>query len=299
MNIQTEKLPKNTIKLLITINAADVKGVHENVLANLVTNATVPGFRQGKAPKEKVMEKADMSKVNGEVVNKVLQTYYPQALKEQHITPAGNPRVEIKSFELGKDFVFEATIPLKPEIKLGDFMGEIKKNSQERSKRISEENAEKLKKGEALGEQHDHLHPADVILALVATSKLEIADIMIEEETNRMLARLVEQAEQIGLSLDQYLQAQGKTAEQLRIDYDKLSEQTIKAEFILAQLVKDRGITVSDEEIEQALVASGAQNIEQEMQDNVKKWYIRSILEKNKVITQIIEEAEESSKETK
>lgn len=292
MKVEVTKEPRNVIKLEITIPVADLKAVYENILADLISTSTVTGFRPGKAPKEKVLESLDTAKLHGEIVNKTLQIYYPQALKEHHIVPAGNPKVEIKQFDLEKDFIFIASVPQKPEIELGDYMKALKKLLQERKDAASNEKAEKLKKGESINDVQDHLHPSDVVQTLLDVSKLEVAQMMIEEETNRMLARLLEQAEQVGLSLDQYLQAQGKTAEQLRTDYDKIAEQTIKAEFILAELVKKEGIEVSDEEVRQALAASGAVDIEEQMKDKMKLWYVKAILEKNKLITQIMEQVE-------
>jgi trigger factor len=294
MKVEVHKEPKNVIKLEITVPVSDLKAVYENILADLVSNSTVTGFRPGKAPKEKVLESLDTGKLNGEVVNKALQTFYPQALKEHHILPAGNPRVEIKQFDLDKDFIFIARIPQKPEIEIGDYATVLKKTLKERKEASRAEKEEKLKKGESIGDVHDHLHPSDVVQALLEVSKLEIAEIMIEEETNRMLSRLLEQAEQVGLSLDQYLQAQGKTAEQLRADYDKISEQTIKAEFILAELVKKSAIEVGDEEVRQAIAASGGADVEEQMKDRMKVWYVKSILEKNNLITQIMEQAEDN-----
>lgn len=294
MKVEVHKEPKNVIKLEITVPASDLKAVYENILAEIVSTSTVTGFRPGKAPKEKVLESLDTGKLHGEVVNKALQTFYPQALKEHHILPAGNPRVEIKQFDLDKDFIFVASVPQKPEIEIGDYVAVLKKILKERKEASRAEKEEKLKKGESIGDVHDHLHPSDVVQALLEVSKLEIADIMIEEETNRMLSRLLEQAEQVGLSLDQYLQAQGKTAEQLRADYDKISEQTIKAEFILAELVKKSAIEVTDEEVRQAIAASGTPDVEEQMKDKMKLWYVKAILEKNKLITQIMEQAEGS-----
>lgn len=294
MKVEVHKEPKNVIKLEITVPAIDLKAVYENILAEIVSTSTVTGFRPGKAPKEKVLESLDTGKLHGEVVNKALQTFYPQALKEHHVIPAGNPRVEIKQFDLDKDFIFIASVPQKPEIEIGDYATVLKKTLKERKDASRAEKEEKLKKGESIGDVHDHLHPSDVVQALLEVSKLEIADIMIEEETNRMLSRLLEQAEQVGLSLDQYLQAQGKTAEQLRADYDKISEQTIKAEFILAELVKKSEVEVTDEEVRQAIAASGAPDVEEQMKDKMKLWYVKSILEKNKLITQIMEQAEGS-----
>ena len=262
------------------------------VLEEAVKNTEFPGFRKGMAPKELVEEKADVSKLYGEVINHLLEKYYPQALKENLIAPVSNPKVEIKEFDLEKDFEFAATVAVRPEVKIGDYKPKLKELLEARKKKRTEENGEKLKKGEKIDDSHIHLSSNEVIDAVINSSEVEIADILIEEEADRMMSRLVDQAQSIGLSLEQYLKAQNKTAEQLRSDYSKVAEKSLKAEFLLGQLVKDGKIEVTDEEIVEAYTAAGESDPQEKLKNDVEKWYIKSILEKNKLISEIIEEIE-------
>lgn len=292
MKTQVEKLPKSAIKLTVTVPVDKVKEMYAQVLDEVVKNTELPGFRKGLAPKELVKEKTDISKLYGDVVNDLLQKYYPQALKETLIAPVSNPKVEIKEFDLEKEFEFTAIIATRPEIKIGDYKTKLRAKYDTDLKKAKEANAEKLKNGEKIGELHVHLSTNDIIDALTDTSEVEVADVLTEEETERTMSRLVDQAQSIGLSLDQYLKAQNKTAEQLKADYTKAAERSIKAEFLLSQLAKDLAVEVTDAEIEEAFAAAGESMPKDKLNDSMEKWYIKSILEKNKVISKIMEEME-------
>lgn len=290
MNTSVKNLPKSTIELTVTVPVTDVKATYEEVMIDVVKSAEIKGFRKGQAPKDLVEEKTQASELYGEVINKLLQKFYSQALKEHHISPISNPRVEIKEFDLNKDFEFTATIATRPEIKIGDFRKELKKVYEEKNAVIKKENEEKLKKGEQIEIDHVHLNPNTVVDTIIKVSKLEIPDLLIEEETDRITSRLVEQAQAVGISLEQYLTAQGKSAEQLREEHKKLAEQNLKAEFVLAHLVKDEKIEATEKDIEDTAKATGDAKIMENLKDPLQKWYIKSVLEKNMLINNLIEE---------
>jgi len=277
MQTNVEKLPKSTLKLTVTVPSEKVKQAYEKILTDVVNEAEIPGFRKGHAPKEMVLEKTDVSSLYGEVVNELLKTYYPQALKEHLIQPIANPKVEIKEFDLEKDFTFVATIATRPDVKIGDFRKKIK------------EQYEKLEK---LEDVHIHLTVANVIDSVVEVTEVELPEILIEDEIDRMLSRLVNQAESIGLSLDQYMKSQNKTSEQLRGEYKTIAEKNLKSELALSKLVTDEKIEVTDKEIEEMITASGDKTLMDQMQNDTEKWYIKSVLAKNKLISQLINEAE-------
>ena len=50
------------------------------------------------------------------------------AIEETEINPVAQPEVNVTQIEKGKDFIFEATVTVEPEVKLGDYKGlEIEK----------------------------------------------------------------------------------------------------------------------------------------------------------------------------
>src|SRR3989344_5626546 len=240
MQVKVEKQSKSTLKLITSVPSANVKEEYEKVFEEVVKNAEFPGFRKGMAPKEMVKQKTEVSKLYGEVINNLLQKYYTQALKENLVQPVSNPRVEIKEFDLEKDFEFTAVLAVRPEVEIGEFRTEIKFNYDKRVEEAKKQNED----------THIHLHTNDIIYALLKNSKVDVSDLLVEEEAERMISRLIDQAQSIGLSLDQYLKAQSKTADRLKDEYKGVAENNIKSEFILDKIIRDEKIEVTDKEVE-------------------------------------------------
>ncbi|KKS37274.1 MAG: trigger factor [candidate division WWE3 bacterium GW2011_GWF1_42_14] len=291
MQTKIEKLPKSTIKITVTVDNDAVKKAYEKTLDNAVKTTTVEGFRPGTAPKDMVKEKIGQSKLFGDAINDILETYYPQALKENLVSPVSNPKVEIKEFDLEKELEFTATVAVRPEMKIGEYKKKLKeKFDQKWDTAVKESEKDKVEGKEAHG-PHVHMTTGDIIETLMTVSDADVSEILLEDETDRLLSRFMDQAQSIGLSLDQYLKSQNKTGEQLRNEYTKIAENNIKAEFVLSELIKKENIEVSDEEIEEMIKAAGDPNLVKS-EDPMQKLYIKSILQKNKLISKLAEEAE-------
>ena len=302
MKTKIEKLPKSTIKLSVTVEKEKVKEAYDSVLQAAVNNTTLQGFRKGNAPKDMVEKHIGVSSLYGEAINEVLKTYYPQALKEHSITPISNPKVEIKEFDMEKDMEFTAEVAIRPEVKLGDYKKDLVKKYKDRQKEKAEaeKKATKDKKPEESKPTINKMSPNDAIEVVVTGSKVEISELLIEEETDRLLSRLLQQIQGLGMSLEQYLKAQNKTNEDLRADYKKLAENNIKAEFVLAELVKEEKIEVEEKEIEEMINAVGDKDTQVKMQDDpMQKAYIKMVLQKNKLLAKLIEIAEGEKKDAK
>ena len=69
-------------------------------------------------------------------------------------------------------------------------------------------------------------------------------------------------------------------------------ENNIKAEFVLSHLVELEKIEVSNQEIEEMIEAAGDPSVAEQMQDPMQKLYIKTILEKNKLLTKLIEDTQ-------
>ncbi len=292
MQIKIEKEPKNTIKITISIENSKVKEEYEKVVGEAIKETEIDGFRKGTAPKEMVINKVGESNLLGNTLDALLKISYPQALKENHIYPVSNPKVEIKEFDMNKDLEFTALVAVKPEIKIGDYKKEIDHKYTEYKERRKKENEERLKKGEKLDDSHIHMGSNEIIEALLTSSEVEVSDLLIEEETDRLISRLVNQIQAVNLSMDTYLKSQNKTSEQLRKEYEKAAENNIKAEFILNHLVEKEKIDVEEKEVNDMISAIGDENTRKHFEDPIQRLYIKSILQKNKLISKLIEETE-------
>ena len=296
MQVITKKLPKSTLQLNISVPADKVGEVYNEVLVALAGSSEMKGFRKGKAPKELVEKSLDPAKINGEVVNKLLEKYYIQALKEQKINPIANPRIEIQKFELEESFEFTAKIAIKPEIKLGDYKKALKTKATKKKEDAKKKKEEALKEGKDLKDVHNHLHTKEILDTIVEETEVEVPDLLVEDEVNRMSARLIDQIQSLNMEMEQYLKAQNKSSEQLTEEFSKVAEDNLKAEFAMAQAVKEAKIEVTDEEIEETAKASGDPKALENLKDPVHKWYIKSVLEKNRLLVSLMEELEGEKK---
>jgi len=291
MNINTEKLPNSEIKLTVTLEASKVAESYNKIVENLVADADIKGFRKGKAPKEVVLEKADVSKIHGEVISDLLKTYYPIVLKEKGIFPYSNPKIEIKEFEIDKDFIFEALIALKPEIKVGDYKKVVKKLLEEKKKELKKAEKEAKKdasetEGEPTPEapKESEITAEEIVDAISNDSKIEVSQLLINEETDRLLERFISQIRGLNLNVEQLLQAQGKTYDDLLADHKKIAENNIKSEFVLNEIIKTEKLEASETEIEEFIKNLGDENLQKQFEAPSEKWYIKGIIEKNKAL---------------
>ena len=80
------------------------------------------GFRKGKAPMN-VVDAQYGDAITGEILEHVVNTESQKVLNDNKVKPASQPKIEITSFEKGKDLKFKMEVEAMPEFKLMDFKG--------------------------------------------------------------------------------------------------------------------------------------------------------------------------------
>ncbi len=84
---------------------------------------TVPGFRKGKVPRKVIEAQYGVEFFYEDAVNFVLNETYPAVVEELGIDPVAMPEIDVK--EVGKEVgaKFEASVTVRPEVKLGQYKG--------------------------------------------------------------------------------------------------------------------------------------------------------------------------------
>lgn len=144
MSLQVENLEKNMAKLTITVSAQEFeKALNESFQKNK-NKFSVPGFRKGKVPRDMV-EKFYGNTLYKDATDIILDKTYADAVEESGLDIVSNPEIGIKEIGKGKDFVYTATVAVKPEVILGQYKGvEVKRADEE----VSEEDIEQALKKE-------------------------------------------------------------------------------------------------------------------------------------------------------
>lgn len=287
MKTEITKIGKHQLEITITVPAKKVGEVFEKVVGDAAKEIEIEGFRKGHAPKNLVREKIDTPKAYGEVVNRIVSEAYNTTVKEHLLKPIVNPKIEIVQFEpeKNKDFIFKAITAERPEVKLGDYKKELAKlKVQKPTEEIVGPDGKPLKTPSSPSEPP----LGNVLTTVLSTCEVEIPEILTENEVNRTLSRLVDQTAHLGLTVEQYLQSNNKTIEQLRAEYAKQAEETLKAELVLDELAKVEKIEVKDSEIEDAIKANPDPEARKQFEKEENRWYIGSILKRNKTIQRLL-----------
>ena len=104
----------------VVVPADTLQGQIETRLKELGERIRMPGFRPGKVPLQLLKQRYEKS-VMGEVLEKTVHEGSHQLLNERNLRPAGQPKVEIVSFEDGKDLEFSVAMEVIPDITPVDF----------------------------------------------------------------------------------------------------------------------------------------------------------------------------------
>lgn len=104
----------------IRVEAKDISEKVDARLGELGKDLTLPGFRPGKAPIS-LLKKRYGKAVMGEVLEAAVSDSSSQAIAERGLTPAMQPRIEITSFDEGKDLEYRLQVELMPEFEPADF----------------------------------------------------------------------------------------------------------------------------------------------------------------------------------
>lgn len=108
-----------TTEVEVTVPANDISKVREAELLRVGQNMNLPGFRKGKVPL-KVIEAKYGQAVMGDVLERVVGETSQKAIEDNKLRPALQPKVEVKSFDLGKDLIYVMTVENLPEVKVID-----------------------------------------------------------------------------------------------------------------------------------------------------------------------------------
>ncbi len=107
-------------KLTIEVPADEVDSSVTERLRETARTVRFNGFRKGKAPLSIVKKRLGPG-IRQEVISEVMNRSYAEAIDQEGLRPAGQPRLEINEIAEGKDLRFAAVFEVYPEIELPDF----------------------------------------------------------------------------------------------------------------------------------------------------------------------------------
>ncbi len=245
-----QKLPKNTFEISVILGWKSVKEAYDEAFEKAVGEAEVEGFRKGKAPRPLAEKQINKDTVYQKAIEQLVPKIYEEVVKNEDLKPVVSPKIELTSANENEDWQLKFTVATRPEVKLGDY------------KKVVDELKSKHKKADiwvpGKDKEKDQRHDVEskqkllneILTELLKSSQVEIADLILEEEVNMRLTRLLDEIAKIGLTVEAYLKSKNLTMDVLKQQLRKEIEETHKLEFILNEIADKEQIQVDPQELE-------------------------------------------------
>lgn len=279
-----EKLPKNTVQLIIDVPKADIKKEGDEAFVRLQKNLTIEGFRQGKVPKDIAQKHLTKEVIYQELAQKMISRIYQELLTKEGLKPIISPKVDLVKAKEDEDWQIKIVLAEKPVITLGDYKKvakEAKANAKKANIWVPGKDKEVKKP-----EEDNSKALNEVLSGLLKATKIEISDMVIEEEVNHRLTHLFDEIQKIGLTTENYLKSKNLTMESLKAQFKKETEDTYKLEFILAEIADKENLKVEQADLDKLFV-----NIKDEKERKMAEqnsYYYATILRKQKTLDYLI-----------
>ena len=141
VTVENKKGLEKDIKVLI--DKKTISGHLEEKYEEIKKDVVLKGFRPGKVPTD-VLKRQFGKALYGEVIDKVLKESTTKVLEDNKIKPAGQPKIDLKSFGEGKDLEYIISVTELPNIEVSSLKNikvdeyVVKIDSTETDKRIEQ-----------------------------------------------------------------------------------------------------------------------------------------------------------------
>ena len=141
VTVENKKGLEKDIKVFI--DKKTISGYLDAKYEEIRKDVVLKGFRPGKVPTD-ILKRQFGKAVYGEVIDKVLKDTTTKALEDNKIKPAGQPKIDLKTFGEGKDLEYIISVTEVPNIELTTLKNikvdeyVVKIDSKETDKRIEQ-----------------------------------------------------------------------------------------------------------------------------------------------------------------
>jgi trigger factor len=115
-----ERKPGSIVALTVEVDADRLERASERAFQKHVQHAKIPGFRPGKAPRALYERTYGADHLWEDAAADVVDETFKEIADLEQIDWLDRPEVEVSQLEAGKSLKYTATVPVRPEVALGD-----------------------------------------------------------------------------------------------------------------------------------------------------------------------------------
>ena len=123
MSLKIEQLENSMAKITIEVDSAEFDKAITKAYQKNKGSISLPGFRKGKVPQAMVEKMYGPAVFYEDAANIIIPEAYEKAYEECDLEITSRPEIDVVQIEKGKNFIFTATVAVKPEVKLGEYKG--------------------------------------------------------------------------------------------------------------------------------------------------------------------------------
>jgi trigger factor len=121
MNVTVTPAPRSSLSVRVELPPEKLDSAIAEAVRHLSQRTKIHGFRPGKAPRAVVERVVGAGAVLEEAMDHLVQRAYRDALVEHRILPLAQADLKVEQGEEGKPVIFTATVPVRPDVQLGDY----------------------------------------------------------------------------------------------------------------------------------------------------------------------------------
>ena len=279
----TARSNDGSLQITYSIHFELIEKNREKAVSELGKNINVPGFRKGKAPRKKLLEHIPENTLLEKTLSYILPEALGETIRKENLNLAVYPKFELVKAKENEDWQVRANTAEMPKVELGDYKEIVK--GETRAKSIwtpGKDNKDDKKKPsrEDLEQQ--------VISILLEKISITIPKMLVDDEVNARISRLIEKIDKMGLELDSYLQSVGKTAQQLREEYETQAKNALSLDLILSKIAREENIKIEEKQVSEALRVSGNDQTDDPNQLEQRKHMIRGVLTRREALNKLV-----------
>ena len=193
-----------------------------------------------------------------------------------------SPKITLLKAKENEEWEVKFTTAQKPEIKLGNYKDKLKEARQNvKNGDIWVPGKEPANK-EADNEKLKEKNLQETLNTLLKNVACEVSDLIIQDELNHRLSRLLDDIQKLGLTVEGYLKSKGITMDELKKQYSAEILDTYRIEFILQEIADVEGIKVEKADLDKLF--GKIQDLKEKEQAQKQAYFYASLMRKQKTL---------------
>lgn len=299
--------PKNEPSLLIPnreekviLAWAKVKPVYDQMVGRAARKLKLDGFRKGKVPLKIALPYLNQNELIEATINELLPESYQQLIADKKLRPITHPEVVPTKVEFDADWEITFTIAEIPELDIKGYEKVVATSKaaaashsadhdseHDHAKTTDPKTAPADKKLDAAAEREHQLK--HIFNDLVRHFQPAVPELLVKRETSHELQHLARSLNQLGVSLEQYMERRQMKAEQLTQELAATSMARLQLELLLETISVQNKLAATDAEVAKQLetIADPALRAEKSA-DSEYRLYVRSVVTRQKTIEHVL-----------